>query len=528
MPNQEQNSQKRESSMHPETDHVKNMQNHASQEEHKASTMSFAEIKQTAAQQHTAQIPRRPQHAGPSPKAFVSSLSEQNNEAKKDNPFVSANDEMQNSTSSGDSHVPHRPQPSVSDNTARNTASFASTADNVKKVTTNASGTRKKDDAVSQRHRKKKSLKKGPERTLGDAPVLHSLIRAVIYIVCVLVVSALAAWGIISAANDVYAFVKDDTEISVEITPDMTVGDVAQLLKDNNLIQYPSLFRLYASLRDVEFEPEPGTYRVSAQLNYSEFLRTFNHLSTSTAREQVVITIPEGYDVDRIIDYLVNEKGVGEREKYIEAINEYPYDTEEFRFLRELPDNPDRKYRLEGYLFPDTYYVYQDSNEITVIYKMLQNTQSKINDDYYAAAQRMDMSLDQIMTIASMIQAESANVSEFENVSSVFYNRLSHPDAFPYLESDATVRYAVGNRTDPITAEQLQTVNPYNTYVTKGLPPGPICNPGLDAIRYALYPASTNYYFFVADNDGNTIFSETREQHEAAVAQVRAQAQAQT
>lgn len=185
MPNQEQNSQKRESSMHPETDHVKNMQNHASQEEHKASTMSFAEIKQTAAQQHTAQIPRRPQHAGPSPKAFVSSLSEQNNEAKKDNPFVSANDEMQNSTSSGDSHVPHRPQPSVSDNTARNTASLASAADNVKKVTTNASGTRKKDDAVSQRHRKKKSLKKGPERTLGDAPVLHSLIRAVIYIVCV-------------------------------------------------------------------------------------------------------------------------------------------------------------------------------------------------------------------------------------------------------------------------------------------------------------------------------------------------------
>ncbi len=380
--------------------------------------------------------------------------------------------------------------------------------------------------------RRKKKKRSKTERTIGDDPVLHSLIRAVIYIVCVLVVSAFAAWMIIAAANDVFAFVKDDAEVTVEITPDMDIGDVSQMLRENNLIKYPTLFRLYCKIKDVTFEPCPGSYDVTAQLNYNEFIQTFNNYKISS-RQQVVITIPEGYDVDEIIEYLVEEKGVGTREGYLSAINDYEYNTEEFRFLRELPDNPNRKYRLEGYLFPDTYYIYQDSNEITVIYKMLLNTQSKLTDEYYDVAKESGMTMDQVITLASMIQAEAKYSEEYGLVSQVFHNRLNHSDIFPKLESDATTRYAVGNRTEKLTREQLASTNQYNTYVYPGLPPGAICNPGLDAIRYALYPTNqiekdgqmvtVEYYYFVADNDGHSVFSTTKEEHDAAVQRIAAE-----
>ena len=125
------------------------------------------------------------------------------------------------------------------------------------------------------------------------------------------------------------------------------------------------------------------------------------------------------------------------------------------------------------------------------------------------------MSMDDLIILASMVQAEGKSLTDFENISSVFHNRLANSRSFPKMQSDATLQYILDKRKTALTAADLQIDSKYNSYMYPGLPPGSICNPGLDAISCALYPAETNYYYFLADGHGNTYFSETNEQHEA-------------
>ena len=125
------------------------------------------------------------------------------------------------------------------------------------------------------------------------------------------------------------------------------------------------------------------------------------------------------------------------------------------------------------------------------------------------------MSMDDLIILASMVQAEGKSLADFENISSVFHNRLANSRSFPKMQSDATLQYILDKRKTALTAADLQIDSKYNSYMYPGLPPGSICNPGLDAISCALYPAETNYYYFLADGHGNTYFSETNEQHEA-------------
>ena len=136
------------------------------------------------------------------------------------------------------------------------------------------------------------------------------------------------------------------------------------------------------------------------------------------------------------------------------------------------------------------------------------------SDDFYEKAAEHGYTVDQIMTLASMIEKEARYANDYETVSSVFHNRLNSAD-FPRLESDATIIYALGGKTN-LTAEDLAIDSPYNTRNHTGLPPGPIANPGYEAITCALWPAKTKYYYFVSDNYGNTYFSRTNREHEAA------------
>ena len=229
------------------------------------------------------------------------------------------------------------------------------------------------------------------------------------------------------------------------------------------------------------------------------------------------ITIPEGYTVDEIIN-LFTENGIGTREGFIEAINNYDFDFDFVRALDEA-DLTGRTYRLEGYLYPDTYEFYKSSSEVTVIYKMLNRFDVIFSEDFYEKAAEHGYSVDQIMTLASMIEKEARYANDYETVSSVFHNRLNNSD-FPRLESDATIMYAIqvrdGERKSSLTGEDLNYDTPYNSYMYEGLPPGPIANPGYEAITCALWPAKTKYYYFVSDNYGNTYFSRTNREHEAA------------
>ncbi len=351
----------------------------------------------------------------------------------------------------------------------------------------------------------------------GTIGALTSVAKAIIYLVSVLAVSVMLAVLIINVANDVFAFVKDETEVTVVIPENCDTETLAEILGDAGAIKYPSVFEFYVKFKKKEGEYLPGTYTISPMLNYDYMVAEFK--PKTPERTTVVVTIPEGYSVDQMVKLLV-DKGLGTYEGYVRAINEYDFD---YRFIDELGEtSPDRFWRLEGYLYPDTYYYYSTATEETVIYKMLENFNNKFTEEYYERAKELGMTVDEVITLASMIEKEVIYADEMGNVSSVFHNRLNDPANYPYLDSDATIMYAIehdtGSRPEKLTETSYES--PYNTYKNKGLPPGPISNPAMEAIRYAMYPNSTNYHYFVSGSNGRTVFSRNYAEHLEAIANI--------
>lgn len=368
----------------------------------------------------------------------------------------------------------------------------------------------KQRSAAAPRRRKKKTVNSG---------IVTALVKTCLYLVFVIIVSAFAGYYVITVGNDVFAFVKPEEPVLITVPEDATVEDIGNILHEGGIIKYPGIFKFYAELKhEDEGEFIAGEYEVSPQLNYDQLLSEFRY---RFVREIVRITIPEGYCVEDIIELFVSY-GIGDRKGFIYAINEVDYS--EFRFVRELEESgnlEDRYYRLEGYLYPDTYDFYTDATPAQVIYKLLNNFNRKFKDVYYDRAKEIGLTVDEVVTIASFIQEEAYYLEEFENVASVFHNRLNNPDRFPRLESDATAAYAIhvetGTRPDKIVPADLEYESPYNTYKNDGLPPGAISSPGYDAIVTAMYPAKTDYYYFYTKQDKRTVFSKTLAEHQAAI-----------
>lgn len=365
----------------------------------------------------------------------------------------------------------------------------------------------KKTEDGQKKHKKQKNAETIVTDEGGNTVV--SVVKAVIYMIFVVVISVFLAVAIIMVGNDVFAFVKTDTAIPVTIPEYASLNDVIDILYQNGVIEYPKVFRLYAQLKKDNGKFVAGDYTVSPVMNYDELLAEFKEKpKLGTVR----ITFPEGYTTDEIIDLMVSY-GIGTREGYEDVIQNYDFD---YWFIDELEENgisEDRFYRLDGYLFPDTYDFYNASSEATVINKMLRRFDQLFTDEHRRLCAEMGYSVDEILTIASLIEKEAGSAAEFFNVSSVFHNRLKAKSYFPRLESDATIVYAIQHETGE--RPQLKDTNydsPYNTYLHEGLPPGPIANPSASAILAALSPAKTNYYYFVSDGS-KTYFSETKEQH---------------
>ncbi len=348
-----------------------------------------------------------------------------------------------------------------------------------------------------------------------------SIVKAVVYITFVFVISIFLSYFIIVIGNDVFAFVKSDEAVEVVIPEYATVDNVADILYENDVIKYPQIFKLFASVKKFNGEFVAGTYTITPMMNYESLLDAFKE---KKVRGTIELTIPEGYTTDEIIDLFV-ANGIGTKEGFVDVIENYDFD---YWFIDELEENgisEDRIYRLDGYLFPDTYQFYLESSEATVINKLLKRFSQIFNKDQREACEHLGYTVDEIVTLASIIEKEAGTPAEFHKVSSVFHNRLNNPWNFPKLESDATIVYAIqhdtGERT-VITDTNYET--PYNTYKYNGLPPGPIANPSASAMLAALLPQDTNYYFFIA-NKGTTYFSETKAQHDAYIAQFKAEAQ---
>ncbi len=382
-------------------------------------------------------------------------------------------------------------------------------------------------NVVEEGGEEEKTEKKGKKalQKLGMIP------KAVIYLAAVIILSLYLAFNIIVIGNDVFALVCDAGEVTITIPENADDKTVAQLLKDNGVVDYAFVYELYMKYRgdgDETTEYIAGEHKLDLSYNYSQIITALT--SNIKARKVERVTIPEGQTIDEIIDILV-EKGIGTKAGYVEAINEYPYKWEFVQKLDEMGYSENRKYRLEGYLYPDTYEFYTDSSEVSVVNKMLAAFNEKFWKDFTAknsdgesyqemALEEYGMTFDDIVVLASMVQSEGKNIDDFYNISYVFHNRLSHEKSFPYLQSDATLQYILAERiqdSGELRNELETNENPYNSYKHKGLPPGAISNPGTDALFAALFPtkpSNTDAYYFVSNDAGKTYYASTESGHE--------------
>lgn len=315
-------------------------------------------------------------------------------------------------------------------------------------------------------------------------------------------------------ANDLLALNKEYTSVIVKVENDESFGNVVNTLKEKGLIEYKFLFHLYGLFSNAGSKIAPGTYELNTDMDYRALVT--NMSSSSSTRQTIDITIPEGYSIDQLFQ-LLEEQGVTTVEKLQDMSANWNYN---FAWLKELPLGD--YHRLEGYLFPDTYTFYLGEDAKYVLNKMLVNFQSKMGEYLEQFNQDSKYSLHDIVTIASMIEKETDG-EDYTKIASVIYNRLENTGAETqgYLQIDATLVYLNGGKIP--TEEDKNIDSPYNTYLYKGLPAGPISNPGMQALYAAIKPESTSYYYYVLNPETKKHeFSKTYAQHQALVNQYAA------
>ncbi len=316
--------------------------------------------------------------------------------------------------------------------------------------------------------------------------------------VCVAVAIFLSIYTI-SCINDVLAINRDsETIVTVSIPADADTRTVLKILKDNNLIEHRFFCEAVASImrfRDDNYLT--GIYYVTASMGVEKMLSTFK--VAPTTGETVTLTFPEGYTVDQIVAKLA-EYEVCSADVMYQTMREVDFSSE-YSFIQEMDDKEDRFRMLEGYLYPDTYEFYIGENPSSVIRKFLNNFQKKWTEEYAKQAEALNMTADDVITLASIIQKEAYGEDQSPLVSSVLHNRLDNSGLYPSLQCDSTTEYINEYIAASVTdaAELSRYTDLYSSYRCAGLPVGAICNPGDDAINAALFPADTNYYFFAHD-----------------------------
>lgn len=331
------------------------------------------------------------------------------------------------------------------------------------------------------------------------------------FIVCVSVVLACLAW---MATSDMLALNKNDFTAVVTLpssiftsetvdrfddngkkigTKRVTHADmdyVADVLKDAGLIEYKWLFNLFCKISTADEKVSPGEYELRSTFDYRALIQNMRAGSASTVT--VTVTIPEGFKMHQLFLRL-EENGVCSYNELMEAAENTDFN---YDFLEE--SQGEGAYRLEGFLFPDTYEFYVGMQASSAINKLLDNYNRKITEEMKTRAEELGMTMYDILTVASLIEKEAANDDERAQIASVIYNRINSDMV---LGIDAAVLYPYNDHEGAPTAAMLEKDDPYNTRIRAGLPPTPICNPGLYSINAALYPASTNYYYYALDTE---------------------------
>ncbi len=285
-----------------------------------------------------------------------------------------------------------------------------------------------------------------------------------------------------------FSFFPDDERSEskiVKISPGITAEGIARVLKDNGLIKNVGYFLFLAKLRNATNRLQSGIYKFYLGMSYHEILQMLVKGKTVKAK----LTVPEGFAASQIAE-LVEERELGSKEIFLQIAEEKEW---------------------EGFLFPETYYISPGMTEEEIGNLMINQFNKIFTDKMRERARELKFKIKDVVTLASMIEKEAKKDEERALVSAVFHNRLKKR---MYLESCATILYALGRYKEKLRYRDLKVDSPYNTYTHFGLPPGPICNPGLKSIKAALYPADSDVLFFVVDKgSGSHIFSRYYGEH---------------
>ncbi len=336
---------------------------------------------------------------------------------------------------------------------------------------------------------------------------------AVILFAFIILFTTLTSYISISGLNDILAINTSDVVIKVEIPEEPTYNDILDILHDNDLIKQKTLCNIFAKFRHYDDEDNKylsGVYYLDRTMGIEGMLNKC--MAAPESADTVTLGFPEGWTIKQIFEKL-EKYDVCKTDRLYTALSDVDY---EFDFVRNLTPEEERYQLLEGYIFPDTYDFYVDADANYVIRKFLSNFNDRWTDEYQARADKLGYSMDEIIIIASIIQKEAADSSQMKAVSSVIHNRLKNSVKFPTLGCDSTAIY-VSNYVKPVVGGSRGNyyLSKYDTAANRGLPPGPICNPGIDAIEAALYPSDTNYYYFLHDNSGKIYMAKTQKEHES-------------
>ncbi|MBQ5969922.1 MAG: endolytic transglycosylase MltG [Clostridia bacterium] len=342
-------------------------------------------------------------------------------------------------------------------------------------------------------------------------------------VICIAILSAIASAIALSAINDILAINKSGNDtVTVEIPAGSDFEKVYDILCDNGLVKQKLLCKFFLKFRHydgyyskklgryVDIVYEPGVYYFESDDGLEDMMEAIKE-SHSVSKDTIRLNFPEGWTIAKIFARL-EKNGVCTAEKLYANLQIV---GQQYDFYKNITPPSGRYLVAEGYLFPDTYDFYIGESASSVLKKMFENYQSKWTKEYALRAKQLGMTMDEVITLASIIQREAKDNTQMKDISSVLHNRLNDPATYPLLQMNSTKDYitAVNEVVEFNTVDYQLYSEAYNTYSVPGLPPGPICSPGLDAIDAALNPNETDYYYFCHDEDGNVYYAKTYEEH---------------
>ncbi len=394
---------------------------------------------------------------------------------------------------------------------------------------TGTSATKRQTQAVrttqtsSSQPRKADSQPTQAQKARIKAKKRYNFIKGVlITCVCVIFITILtvgASTVALNTINDILVIDKENTRtVRVEIPEGSEYEDVFNILEENGLIKQSFFADFFLRFRHYDtVSYEPAVYYLQSDMGIETMIESIM-VQKTVSNDTVRLTFPEGFTIAEIFEKI---------EKYEVCTAEKLYANleivaEEYDFIEKIGDVSGRYLKAEGYLFPDTYDFYIDESASSVLRKLFNNFESKWTSEYSARAKELGMSMDEILNIASMIQAEAKNASQMKDISSILHNRLADSSTYPTLDMNSTKDYITSTNEHGVFTDFYYElyISTYNTYSVKGLAPGPVCNPGIKAIEAALYPNDTDYYFFCHSSTGEIYLAKTASEHQANVQNV--------